>query len=270
MPDFQEKRLQLPDWPLVAIPLAAVITFGFGLFGGLAWMLLVKAIAAAAGSHVSLKDPVALLGATVAQDAGFVLGPIIALLLRSQRLKAGDFGFTNVSHKGKTVLVALGAWVAFVAFSAAWSKLVHIHEHQSITKDLGVNDSPLLWTTGAFMITVIAPLCEEFMFRGFLFPLLWKKWGLVAGIVVSSVLFGLLHASGTPVALLVPLAVLAVVLCLLRAWSGSLLPGIALHSFNNAIAFGTIQKLPAQSILLLAAIGIAACMAISVIIVRRA
>jgi hypothetical protein len=160
--------------------------------------------------------------------------------------------------------------LAFVALSAVWAKLVPIHERQSIAKDLGVDESAVMWATGALMITVIAPICEEFIFRGFLFPVLWKKWGFAAGVLISSILFGLLHATGTPVALLLPLMILAVVLCFLRAWSGSLLPGIALHSFNNAIAFGSMQKLPAQSVALLAITGIAACMAISVIIVRRA
>ena len=269
MLDFPEKRERLPDWPLMSILIAVVITFGFAFFGAVAWVLLVKAIAAAAGTHVSTKSPVVTLGATVAQDAGFILGPIIALMMRSQTPTAADFGFVGVARKGRTVAVAVGAWVGFVLLSAGWSKLVHLHEHQSITKDLGVDKSALLWTCGAFMITVIAPICEEFMFRGFLFPTLWKKWGLVAGVLVSSALFGLLHASGTPIELLLPLALLGAILCLLRAWSGSLVPGIALHSFNNAIAFGSMEKLPGQSVVLLALVGVAACLAISVIMVRR-
>lgn len=269
MLDFAQKRERLPEWPQMAIFVAVVITFGFALFGALAWVLLVKAIAAAAGTHVSSKSPVITLGATVAQDAGFIIGPIIALLMRSQKLTAASFGFVDVARKGKTVAVAFGAWLVFVAISAGWAKVVHLHDHQTITKDLGVDQSALLWTTGAFMITVIAPFSEEFMFRGFLFPTIWKKRGLVAGVLISSGLFGLLHVSGTPVALLLPLALLGIVLCLLRAWSGSLIPGIALHSFNNAIAFGSMQKLPGQSVVLLAVIGVAACVAISAIVVRR-
>ena len=270
MLDLKEKRVSLPDWPLMAIPIAVLLALGFGLFGGFAWMLLVKAIASIAGSKISLKDPIATVGATIARDAGFVLGPVIALLLLSKKFTAADFGFVAVPRRGKTVLVALSAWLVFVLLSAVWAKLVPSHEHQSITKDLGVDESALMWATGALMITVIAPICEEFIFRGFLFPVLWKQWGFVAGVLVSSILFGLVHASGTPMALLLPLMILAVVLCLLRAWSGSLLPGVALHSFNNAIAFGSMQKLPAQSVVLLAVTGIAACMAISVVIVRRA
>lgn len=270
MLDFSEKRERLPDWPLMTILVAVAVTFGFALFGSLAWVLLVKAIAAAGGTHVSSKGPAITLGATVAQDAGFILGPIIAVMILARKATASDFGFVDVANKRRTAAVAVGAWFLFVILSAGWAKLVHLHDHQSITKDLGVDDSPLLWTAGAFMITVIAPFCEEFMFRGFIFPTLWKKWGLVAGVAISSALFGLLHASGTPIALLLPLTVLGAILCLLRGWSGSLIPGIALHSFNNAIAFGSMQKLPGQSVILLAITGIAACLAISVIIVRRA
>ena len=41
--------------------------------------------------------------------------------------------------------------------------------------------------------SIVAPVCEELLFRGFLQPLLVRSLGAVAGIVVTAVPFGLLH-----------------------------------------------------------------------------
>jgi uncharacterized protein len=56
---------------------------------------------------------------------------------------------------------------------------------------------------------------------------------------------------GTPFPLIVPLAVLGIVLCLLYLYTGSLLPCMALHSLNNAIAFGVSLKWPLAATLAL-------------------
>jgi membrane protease YdiL (CAAX protease family) len=47
---------------------------------------------------------------------------------------------------------------------------------------------------GIFGVT-LGPLAEELIFRGFLQPLLVRSMGVVAGIVVAAVPFGLLHFS---------------------------------------------------------------------------
>jgi membrane protease YdiL (CAAX protease family) len=41
---------------------------------------------------------------------------------------------------------------------------------------------------------LVAPLVEETMFRGFLYPILARRFGVVAGVIVTGVLFGAMHA----------------------------------------------------------------------------
>jgi uncharacterized protein len=41
---------------------------------------------------------------------------------------------------------------------------------------------------------LVAPLVEETMFRGFLYPILARRLGMAAGVVVTGVLFGAMHA----------------------------------------------------------------------------
>ena len=43
------------------------------------------------------------------------------------------------------------------------------------------------------MAVFIAPLVEETVFRGYLYPLFAKSLGMVPGIVITGVLFGLMH-----------------------------------------------------------------------------
>jgi membrane protease YdiL (CAAX protease family) len=49
------------------------------------------------------------------------------------------------------------------------------------------------------------------------------------------------HVFGSPIAFIVPLALLGMGLCLLREYTGSLYPGIVLHCINNAMAMSSSQ-----------------------------
>jgi uncharacterized protein len=63
--------------------------------------------------------------------------------------------------------------------------------------------------------------------------------------------FGGVHAGGTEPVFLVPLAILGFMLCVVRERTGSLLPCIALHAINNALAFGIAEEWSGGAILLL-------------------
>lgn len=85
------------------------------------------------------------------------------------------------------------------------------------------------------MLTILlAPIAEEALFRGILYPTIkqaghprWALWG-------TSVVFGILHFN---MATLAPLVFLAVVLAFLYESSDSLLTPIATHSMFNAANF---------------------------------
>jgi membrane protease YdiL (CAAX protease family) len=99
-------------------------------------------------------------------------------------------------------------------------------------------------------VCVIAPICEEFFFRGFFFGVL-RRWRItVAGrqvgpwvaAVITGILFGLAHTGSASSQYLVPLGFLGFVLCLVRWRSGSLYPCMVLHSANNCLALGVNQE----------------------------
>jgi len=89
-------------------------------------------------------------------------------------------------------------------------------------------------------VMIVAPLGEEFFFRGFFYRALRSKFSIGLAALMDGLVFGLLHYNfeGLEGLLLVPqLAFLGVVFCLVYERTGSLWPVVAMHAFNNAIAY---------------------------------
>ena len=84
------------------------------------------------------------------------------------------------------------------------------------------------------MLVVIAPLAEELLFRGYLFGKLRKYAPLWISILITSILFAVVHEAWN---VGFDVFALSIVLCLLRVVSGSLWPSIMLHMLKNSIAF---------------------------------
>ena len=94
-------------------------------------------------------------------------------------------------------------------------------------------DAPL-WPTGiylGFFAVVLAPVAEEFLFRGVLFPFVKQLGRPKLAWLGVSFLFALIHGSTT---ILIPLFVLALALTWLFEKTGNLLAPIVVHSLFNA------------------------------------
>lgn len=84
------------------------------------------------------------------------------------------------------------------------------------------------------LLAVAAPVFEELFFRGVLFNCFGSRWGALAGVLLSSVVFGLVHP--LPMAFL-PIFTLGAAFSLLAYRSGSLVPGMVAHSLHNSLAY---------------------------------
>jgi len=83
-------------------------------------------------------------------------------------------------------------------------------------------------------LVIIAPFAEEILFRGYLFGKLRKHAPLWVAILITSLLFGLVHFQWN---VGLDVFALSIVLCLLRVVSGSIWPSILLHMLKNGVAF---------------------------------
>ena len=250
-----ESRPELPDgapppppdrprWPiwagLIAVPTALVVA----MVGGLVVLL----IGAAFGDDIADPGPASNLGATFVQDVGFV-----AVALGLARL-AGRAGPADFGLRGTRFWPALG-WsalayltVAITGAVAAFAFGATDEDQPNLLETLGIEGSTAYIVVAAFVVTVLAPLAEEFLFRGFVFTAL-RGWGVAVAAAVSGLIFGGIHITnflGEPFSLagasIVTLSIFGVILALLYWRTGSLVPCIALHAVNNCIAFGVMQK----------------------------
>lgn len=84
-----------------------------------------------------------------------------------------------------------------------------------------------------FMVAIVAPIMEEFFFRGFIYGAFRKRWGITAAIILTSVLFAVSHLS---LFNFIPLTIIGIALAYLYERTGSLGPPIILHALNNFLS----------------------------------
>ena len=93
------------------------------------------------------------------------------------------------------------------------------------------------------MAVFVAPLVEETVFRGYLYPLFAKSLGVLPGILITGVLFGLMHGSqlGWTWRLVLLLSLVGVIFTFARARTGTVLASFLLHlGYNSMIALTSI------------------------------
>ncbi|MEO1427897.1 MAG: type II CAAX endopeptidase family protein [Cyanobacteria bacterium J06633_8] len=88
---------------------------------------------------------------------------------------------------------------------------------------------------------IVAPVTEEFLFRGIILQRWATKWGIRAGLLSSSLLFGFLHPQNP-----IGLTLLGIILGVLYIKTRSLIVPIAFHGLNNILALSS-QLLPRDS-----------------------
>jgi membrane protease YdiL (CAAX protease family) len=213
-------------------PAALVGGLALAVIGG----LLVDIPALALGVNVTAHNlPDGLQVAdTAVQDVGFVLVAVFFAQLGGRTVSAWQFGLRPTGFwRALRLTAAIG--FGFFVFLVVWNALVH-PPTEKVLEQIGAG------VISAALTCVLAPICEEFLFRGFIFTALRNWRGTVPAALLTGLLFGGVHAGSAPALDLVPLGALGFALCLLYRYSGSLYPCIAVHSLNNSVAFGNLAK----------------------------
>jgi len=203
-----------------------------GLLIALGATIVLAAILAVAYIAAGVDDPTDAASFDFAAIAAQSLAFVLAALLMTRRLhpSAREFGFR--SFKPSAFGWALLALFSYFAVAIVYGLIVQPPE-DDLTQQLGADESTTLAIiTGVFVIGV-APIVEEFFFRGFLYQALRTRAGVVGGAVASGLIFGGIHLKPE---YLFPLAALGTVLALLFHKTGSLWPCVLVHAANNALA----------------------------------
>lgn len=99
--------------------------------------------------------------------------------------------------------------------------------------------NPVLLVLFAIFAVTLGPAFEEFLFRGFIQPLLSKTFGVIAGVVFSAAIFGALHGPEYQNAwqYMLILTLAGAVFGALRARTNSIIPSLLAHGSFNLVMF---------------------------------
>ena len=227
----------VPVWSPFLAMLAVV--FVTGLIGA-----LIGGIVSAAGTEVTGDDtpPSVLFPGAIVQFAAFIAAAVLFTRIWTGGVRPSTFGMRTtpwLRALGWTALV----YLVFVVCALIYSAIIGPSPQQDLVDDLKDQRSLAVLIGFALMVGFLAPIAEELFFRGFLFGVLRERIGVAWAAAIGGTIFGLVHVVGTPVRTLGILIVLGVGLCVLYQVTNSLLPGIALHSLNNAVAFSATKEL---------------------------
>lgn len=195
-----------------------------------------------------------IISALTFQGAAIVL--TWRFLRENQATWATGFGFKNNGLKA----IGLGVLLIGVFLPVGWSlQMLSIKTMQHFgwepAEQLALTALRNSGTTPQFIVLGIAtiflaPLAEELLFRGVLYPAVKQRGYPRAALWGTSALFAAIHFN---VAIFVPLLLLAVLLVWLYEKTDNLLAPIAAHVTFNAINFGLFfvakdfaDKLPTQ------------------------
>lgn len=222
-----------PFW--LFLPIAAFVFFGISfLVNPLSSVLPVEQAELAWESVVYLP-----MCALIIWPLARVAGGLYALGDKIDNRKAQLSSIIGLLMVTMTISMYAGLYLYLQPFYPDWLNDFINAEYDSV-------DSSYPWWVIVFDflgLAVLTPIWEEMIFRGLFFFILLRKLGFWPAAIISSVVFGILHAD------IIGSTIFGLVLCYLTYKLGSLWPAVIVHIVNNAIA-SVLLYLPLSETLL--------------------
>jgi uncharacterized protein len=241
-----------PELPEGASPRWPAWYAGIGFLVALiATLVVVGIVAAATGASTSDESATFTVVATFLQGMIFI-GTAVLFASFTGKPRPEQFGLRRTPFWPTVGWAALGL-ACFYAFGWLYTSILQPDTEQTVAQDLGANQGTLGMIAAGFMIICIAPVAEEFFFRGFFYRALRSRYTVLAAALIDGLLFGVIHwdfSTANGLLIIPPLAALGFMFCLVYEKTGSLYPVIAMHSLNNAIAYGFTLHEPEVSLVL--------------------
>ena len=132
-------------------------------------------------------------------------------------------------------------WVMLVPVGMVMVSLQGLEHFFKIPKHIPMEEflaTPLAAVMTAILAVTLGPLMEELFFRGFLYPVLARRFGVTAGVVATAVGFGLIHGAQLAFAwgLVLIIFIVGIVLTIVRAKTNSVGSSFVVHvAYNSTI-----------------------------------
>lgn len=231
-------------WLILALPAWVFVSF---IFAQVFIVALITGLRATGVVFTGLNTSVL---ETVAAACVYLLtfGIIVSLpwAMKRYRTSREDMGLTRLPSWADIGLAPAG----FVMYLLASGVMMYVLSqlvsgfNAAEPQEIGFQDLSQRYEYILAFITlvIIAPVAEEAIFRGYLYGKLRKAAPIWLAVLVTSVLFGLLHMkwdggllAGINVG--IDVFILSIVMCSLREVTGSIWAGILLHMLKNGLAF---------------------------------
>jgi len=226
----------LVPWRLLDAAEMLVVLFAalvlLGLLGGLAIRHFGQAVS----------DPVTRAGLIAAQYLTFIL---IGFLIMMRRVKAPTdqklsvLGLRVVGRLGPLVYAGVAGYSIYLLALMAQGLIVHstplahLEGLQMGIKLLG-QQSAMSIVVYLVLLGLVAPVAEELIFRGFVYPALRRYLPPFTAVGLSAIIFGLMHMNSLA---LVQIVGIGIVLAVLYERTRSVIPCIVCHAMNNILVF---------------------------------
>lgn len=216
-----------PYQPLDLLPVALI----FAAFS----LLVVSSLSAPASPdrELAVSDLVMNIGFQI-----FIAGMVLVYMTR--RTTTADWLGLRWPAWPKVFFIApasvFGMWLIFGVLQACgymqWMESLGVETVQESVKLLQTTEDPTVLWLMALAAVLVAPLCEELLFRGYLYPVAKKYTGPWLAACSSALFFAAAHGN---LSALLPLFLFGLLLVWIYEKTGSLWAPIAVHfCFNSA------------------------------------
>jgi membrane protease YdiL (CAAX protease family) len=222
-----------------------VMSIGIVVALGIGVAALVAVLMGIQGVNSIQQQPLGVTLGTIALQGIVMLLAVGMLGLARRRYSWADIGLVKTSRGW--VLAAVGLFIVLrivvtvMAFALAQIGITSMQPQAFAPEGFSVGAA-----AGMIIFAgILVPIAEEVFFRGVLYRWLRDKWGVGIGIIVSGIVFGLVHIEP---ATAIPAMVLGWVLAWAFERSKSLWPSILIHILNNTFALGLLYALLALNV----------------------
>jgi membrane protease YdiL (CAAX protease family) len=232
------RRNAFPPWS--AWDVLAVLGFTVATILLFSIIALVIAHFVTSKHHVPVSDlatnPIVVVGSQFAAYPIVILFMIALVGGKSNQkfLRAIRWNWPGPSAVG--FLLAGIFFAAIVEFASRWMPIP-----KSLPVDKFFSDASGAYLMAVFGVT-LAPLLEELFFRGILYPLLRRSWGVMAGVIVTGGAFACIHGIqlGWAWAPVLAIFVVGLVLTLVREHTDSVAASFLVHCGYNTTLFALL------------------------------
>ncbi len=142
-----------------------------------------------AATNASAEDATFTVIATFLQGMIFI-GTAVLFASFTAKPRPEHFGLRATPFWSTVGWAALGIAIVLRARERSTPRLVQPDTEQTVTQDLGADEGTLGLIAAGFMVICVAPVAEEFFFRGFFYRALRSRYSVLVAALIDGLVFG--------------------------------------------------------------------------------